>query len=132
MHQPQLRQFAPSQLLGNGADRDHLAMVGRHPQRQHVLRGLGGVGDRLGVGHREDGGEPAARGGTGSGLHSFRVLTSGFTQMGMQVHQPRQCQQPVRINHGRPDGMVLREPARLDEEIRPRPIWKGHPGDGEF
>ena len=65
---------------------------------EHALGGLGGVGDRAGVGHGEDGGEAAGRGGRGPGPHRLRVLATGLAQVRVQVDEPRQEGQPVGVD----------------------------------
>ena len=132
MHQPQLRQFPARQVLRDGADREHLAVVGDGSQRQHVLGVLRGVRDRLGVRHREDSGEAATGGRAGTRLHGFGVLASRFTQVGVDVHQTGQRDQPVRVDGGRTQGALIDEAARFDEQVRSRPVGQGHSGDGEF
>ena len=76
------------------------------------------IRDRLGVRHREDSGEAPASGRAGTGLDGFGVLASRFTQVGVDVHQTRQCDQPVRVDGGRTQGVLIDEVARFDEQVR--------------
>ena len=117
MHQSQLRQLPSRQFLCDGADREHLAVVGGGSQSQHVLGVLRRIRDRLGVRHREDSGEAPASGCSGTGLHGFGILTSRFTQVGMDVHQTRQRDQPVRVDGGRTQGALIDDVTRLDEHV---------------
>ena len=60
------------------------------PRRQHLLDDAGGVGDRVGVGHREDRGEAAEGGGGRAGRDGLGVLAAGLAQVGVQVDEAGQ------------------------------------------
>ena len=57
---PSSASSAPGQALAHRAHRHDLGVPVPPAQRRHVLGRLGGVGDRVGVGHGQHGGEPAA------------------------------------------------------------------------
>ena len=86
-HQAEFGQFLTGQALAHRAHRDDLGVPVPPTQVRDVGGGLGGVGDRIGVGHGQHGGEPAARGRRGAGGHGLGVLPAGFAQMGVQVDQ---------------------------------------------
>ncbi|GAA4286000.1 hypothetical protein GCM10022262_03590 [Georgenia daeguensis] len=48
-----------------------------------------------------DGGEPARRGGPGAREDGLGVLTAGLTQMGVEVHQAGQGDEPVGVDRDR-------------------------------
>ena len=65
---------------------------------RHLLDDLGGVGDRVGVGHRVHGGEAAERGGRRAGRDGLGVLAARLAQVGVQVDEAGQQHQPVAVD----------------------------------
>jgi hypothetical protein len=72
VHQPELGELGALEALGHGADRHDVDEPGAPAEVEDPLGGLGGVGDRVGVGHREHGGEAAGRGGASRSRSSRR------------------------------------------------------------
>src|SRR5690606_18125811 len=68
------------------------------------------------VGHRVDGGVAAHRGGLRPRLDGLGVLPAGLAQMGVQVHQTRQRDQPVGVDDLRP-GLVQPGPHPGDDAV---------------
>jgi hypothetical protein len=99
-HRAQLGQPLAAQADGDRAYREHVAVPGLAAQPPDLLHHAGGVGDRVGVGHRVHGGEPAQRGGQRPGLHGLGVLAAGLAQVGVQVHQAGQRHQAVGVELG--------------------------------
>ncbi len=64
------------------------------------------VDHRRGVGHRQDGDEPAGRRGPGAGRDVLLVLVAGRAQMDVRVDQAGR--------HGQPGGVDLLHPAAVD------------------
>ena len=95
-HRAELGDPLAGQPDGDGADREHVGVARLAPQPPDLLDHAGGVGDRLGVGHRVHGGEAAQRGGVGAGLDGLGVLAAGLAQVGVQVDQAGQGDQPGR------------------------------------
>ena len=87
---------------------------------EQVLGGLGGVGDRGGVGHGQDGGEAAPGRGRGAGRHRLGVLPARLAQVGVQVDQPGQRDQPVPRRRGTasaPASARVGEPPVADQQV---------------
>ena len=76
----------------------HVAVAGLAAEPPDLLDDAGGVGDRVGVGHRVHGGEAAERGGPGAGHDGLGVLAAGLAQVGVQVDQAGQRDQPVGVD----------------------------------
>ena len=91
---PSSASRSPRQADGHRADRDDVDQPGLAAQPPHLLDDAGGVGDRVGVGHRVHRGEPAERRGPAAGLDRLGVLAAGLAQVGVQVDQARQRDQP--------------------------------------
>ena len=72
------------------ADRVHVDQPDLLAAAPHVLDDDGGVGHRVGVGHREHGGVAAARGGPGAGLDRLGLLAARLPQVGVQVDEAGQ------------------------------------------
>src|SRR5690606_10146201 len=92
-----------------------------------------GIGDRLGVGHRVHRGETAAGGGQGPRLDGLGVLAPRFAQVGVQVDQPGQGDQAVRVEDPRPDRLQPR-PRLGDHTVAQEQIRRllaEHPGTGD-
>ena len=86
-HRAQLGELLALEADGDGADGVDVAVAGLPAQPPDLLDDARGVGDRLGVGHRVDGGEAAHRGGLGAGLDGLGVLATGLAQVGVQVDE---------------------------------------------
>ena len=67
-------------------------------QPPHLLDHAGGVGDRVGVGHRVDRGVAAERRGPRAGLDRLGVLPARLAQVGVQVDQAGQGDQAVGVD----------------------------------
>ena len=100
-HRAELGQLLAAQADGDRADRVDVAVAGLAAEAPDLLDDAGGVGDRVGVGHRVHGGEAAERGGPGAGLDGLGVLAAGLAQVGVQVDQAGQRDQPVGVDDRR-------------------------------
>ena len=96
-HQTQLGQLLTGQPLGDRAHRVDVDEAGAPAQVQHGLGDLGGVADRRGVRHGQHGREAADRGSLGAALDGLGVLPAGLAQVGVQVDEPGQQDQAVRL-----------------------------------
>ena len=72
------------------ADRLHRDEAGRLAERELLLDDTGGVGDRRGVRHREDGRVAARRGGARAGQHRLGCLVAGLAQVRVQIDEAGQ------------------------------------------
>ena len=97
-HRAQLGQLLAVQADGHRADRAHVAVAGLAAEPPDLLDHAGGVGDRLGVGHRVHGGEPAEGGGRRTALDGLGVLAAGLAQVGVQVDQAGQRDQALGVD----------------------------------
>ena len=95
---PSSASRSPAQPDGDRADRVDVAVAGLAAQPPDLLDDAGGVGDRLGVGHRVHGGEAAERRGRRTGLDGLGVLAAGLAQVGVQVDQARQRDESGRVD----------------------------------
>src|SRR6185436_10286582 len=86
-HQTELGELDTVQTLAHCAHRYHLGVTVPPADVGQVLGRLGGVGDRIGVGHRQYGGEAAAGRGPGAGGDGLGVFPAGFAEVGVQVDQ---------------------------------------------
>ena len=98
-HRAELGQPLALQPDGDRADRDDVDQPGLLAEPPDLLDDAGGVGDRVGVGHRVHGGEPAQRRGAAAGLDGLGVLAAGLAQVGVQVDQAGQRDQPGGVDH---------------------------------
>ena len=81
----------------------------------HVLDDDRGVGDGVGVGHREDGGVAAERGGGRARGDGLRLLAAGLAQVGVQVDEAGQQHEAVGV-----EGLARRsDPASPARSRRP-------------
>ncbi len=103
-HRAEFGQLLPGDPDGDRPDRADVGVPVLLPEAPDLLDHAGGVGDRRGVGHRVHRGEPAERGGLGAGLHGLGVLPAGLAQMGVQVDQAGQRDQPVALDDVRAGG----------------------------
>lgn len=90
VHGAQLGELLALQTDGDGADGLHVAVAGLLAQAPDLLDDTGGVGDREGVGHGEDGGVAAGGGGAGAGEDGLAVLAAGLAQVGVEVDEARE------------------------------------------
>ena len=97
-HGAELGQPLAAQADGHRPDRDDVDQAGLLAQPPHLLDDAGGVGDRVGVGHRVDGGEAAEGGGAAAGLDGLGVLAARLAQVGVQVDQPGQRDEPAGVD----------------------------------
>ncbi|BDZ38267.1 hypothetical protein GCM10025863_08810 [Microbacterium suwonense] len=134
-HGAQLGQ--PLALLPDGdcSDRLHGGVAGGLAEGELLLHDAGGVGDRLGVGHREHGGEPTGRSRPGSAEHRLGGFESRLAQMRVQIDQPREGDQPGCVDHARAGsaqtGSDLGYPAVLDHDVGAVASEQLNPGDDE-
>ena len=96
---PSSASRSPASPTVTAPDRDDVDQAGLLPEPPDLLDDAGGVGDRVGVGHRVHGGEPAERGGPAAGLDGLGVLAAGLAQVGVQVDQAGQRDQPGGVDH---------------------------------
>ena len=97
-HRAELGEPLALQPDGDRADREHVAVPGLAAEPPDLLHDAGGVGDRVGVGHRVHGGEPAERRGLGAGVDGLGVLAAGLAQVRVQVDQAGQRDEPVGVH----------------------------------
>ena len=97
-HRAELGEPLARQPDGDRADREDVAVAGLAAQPPDLLDDAGGVGDRVGVGHRVHGGEAAQRRGLGAGLDGLGVLAARLAQVGVQVDQAGQRDQAVGVD----------------------------------
>ena len=97
-HVGDLGELLAGQPARDRADRPDVDQAGQLAQPGHLLDHLGGVGDRIGVGHRVHRGEPAegSRGRTGG--DRLGVLAAGLAQVGVQVDQAGQQHRAVGLD----------------------------------
>ena len=114
-HRAELGQPLASQAQGHGADGLHVTMAGLPAEPPHLLDHAGRIGDRLGVGHGVHRGVAAQRRRPGAGLDGLGVLAARLPQVSVQVNQPGQRDQPVRVQHLGPG------------RGQPRPGLRDHP-----
>ena len=107
-HRAELGELLPGQPDGDRTDRVDVAVAALAPEPPDLLDDAGGVGDRIGVRHRVDGGEAAHGGRLGAGEHGLGILAAGLAQVGVQVDQARQHDQPGRVD----DLVVATRPSR--------------------
>ena len=89
-HQPHFGELGPCQADGDRADRvdvDESDLLAAVP---HVVGDDRGVGDRVGVGHREHRGESAECCCRRTSFDVLGILSAGLAQVGVQVDEPRQ------------------------------------------
>ena len=107
---------------GDRADRLHGHVARRFAEGELLLDDSGRVGDRRGVRHREDRRVPAGRGRARSGEDRLGCLVPGLAQVRVQVHQARQRDESVDIDHrGAGTGQAgadLGDDAVLDQQVR--------------
>ena len=101
MHQAELGELLAAEPAGDRADGLHVDEAGRAAEVVHPLGGLGGVGDRAGVGHGQHGGEAADGGGLRAGEDRLGVLAAGLAQVGVQVDEAGQRDEPVGVDDAR-------------------------------
>ncbi len=123
-HRAELGQPLARQPDGDGADRAHVAVPGLPAEPPDLLDHAGGVGDRVGVGHRVHGGEAAQRRGRRAGLDRLGVLPARLAQVGVQVDQPGQRDQAVGVDDlgagPAQTGADLGDHAVLEQEVARR------------
>ncbi len=92
-HGAELGELGALEPDGDRADRVDVAVAALPAEPPDLLDDAGGVGDRLGVRHRVDGGVAAHGRGLGAGQHRLGVLASGLAQVGVEVDQAGQRDQ---------------------------------------
>jgi hypothetical protein len=98
-HRAELGQLLAGQTDGDRTHRVDVAVAALAAEAPHLLDDAGRVGDRIGVGHRMDRRVTTHRSRLGAGQHGFGVLAPGLAEVGVEVHQARQGDQPRRIDH---------------------------------
>ncbi len=83
---------------GDRADRVHVDEAGRLAEAPDLLDHAGGVGDRVGVGHRVHAVKPPSGGGLRAGQHGLGVLAARLAQVGVQVDEARQRDEAVGVD----------------------------------
>ena len=124
-HRAELGELLAGQPDGDGADRVDVAVAALAAEPPDLLDDAGGVGDRVGVGHRVHGGEAAHRRRLGAGEHGLGVLAARLAQVGVEVDQTGQGDQARGV-----DGLevallvpvaVERDPAVLEQDVAGSP-----------
>lgn len=110
VHGAELGELLALQADGDGADGLDVAVAGLLAEPVDLLDDTGGVGDRVGVGHGEDGGVAAGGGGAGAGEDGLGVLAAGLAQVGVEVDQAGQQDLPLGLD----DRRALGRQARTD------------------
>ena len=110
-HETELGKPGAGQASGHGADWLHVDQAGRPAEVEDVLRRFGRVGDRCGVGHGEHGGVAADRRGGRAGGDGLGVLAAGFAQVGVQVDETGQSDEPVGVDDLRARARAVTERA---------------------
>ena len=96
-HRAELGHPLAAQPDGDGADRMDVDEPGLLAEPAHVLDDDRGVGDGVGVGHREDGGVAAERGGGRARGDGLGLLAAGLAQVGVQVDEAGQQHEAVGV-----------------------------------
>ena len=96
-HRAELGHPLTREADGDGADRVHVDQPDLLAEAVHVLDDDGGVGHRVRVGHREDRGVAAERGGGRAGGDGLGLLTAGLAQVGVQVDEAGQQHEAVGV-----------------------------------
>jgi hypothetical protein len=118
VHQPELGELLATQSAGHRTNGLHVHEARLAPELPDAGRGLGGVGDRAGVGHREDRRVAAERGRLRAGEDRLGVLTTGLAQVGVQVHEAGQRHEAVGVDRlGARRGCVHQHTVVVDVEV---------------
>ncbi len=97
-HGPELGQPLAAEADGDRTHGEHVDQARTLAQVPHLLDDAGRVGHGIGVGHGMDGGEAAQGRGARPGQDRLGVLPSRLAQVGVQVHEARQRDQPVGVD----------------------------------
>ncbi len=89
-HGAELGHLGALEAHGDRADRVHVDEADLVAAAAHVLADDVAVGDRIGVGHGEDGGEAAQRCGGRAGRDGLGLLAAGLAQVRVQVDEAGQ------------------------------------------
>jgi hypothetical protein len=103
-HRAQLGEPFPGQPDGHRADRLYVHQPGLPAEPPDLFDHARGVGDRVGVGHGAHRRVPAGRRGPGAGLDRLRIFAPRLAQVGVQVDEAGQDDQPGRVHDGRAGG----------------------------
>src|SRR5215469_8471233 len=99
------------------ADRLYVAVARLPAEAPDLLDDACSVGDRVGIGHRVDGGEAAERGRLGAGPHGLSVLPARLAQVRVQVHEAGQRNQAGGVQDLRAGGAQA-APGLGDQSVR--------------
>ena len=128
---PSSASSSPSRPLVTAPTGLDVDQAGGAAQVEDPLGGLGRVGDRAGVGHREHRGEAADRGGGGPGGDRLGVLAAGLAQVGVEVDQTGKRHEPVGVEDvgalAERIGADLGDHPVLDEEVLAAAAERGPP-----
>ena len=116
-HRAELGELLPTQADRDGADGVDITVTGVLTEPPDLLDDTGDVGNRLGVGHRVHGGEATERGCERAGLDRLGVLAAGLAQVGVQVDETGQRDQPAGVEHLRAGRRVIDEHAVVDVQV---------------
>ncbi len=105
-HRAEFGELAAAEPGRYRAHRMHVAVPGLPAEPPDLLDHASGVGDRLGVRHRVNRGEPSERGRRCSAGDGLGVFPARLAQVRVQVDQARQRDQPVGVDDGDLAGMV--------------------------
>ena len=118
VHQPELGELLATEAARHGTHGLHVHQAGLAAELPDAGGGLGGVGDRRGVGHGQHRRVAAERGGLRPGQDRLRVLPPGLAQVGVEVDEAGQRDQAVgveRLGTGR--GGVDEQPRVVDVQV---------------
>ena len=98
VHQAELGELGALEALGDRADRHDVDQPGGQAEVEDPLGGLGGVGDRGGVGHGEHRRVATDRRGPRAGRDGLGVLAARLAQVGVQVDEAGQQGEAVGVD----------------------------------
>ena len=93
---PSSASCSPCESDGDGTDRVDVAVAGLAAEPPDLLDDAGGVGDRVGVGHRVHGGEAADRRGPGAGVTVSASSRPGSRRCVCRSTRPGSAMSPSR------------------------------------
>ena len=125
-HRADLGEALTRKASGHGTDRTHRHVAGRVPERLHLLDDARAVLHGHRVGHREDRREAAGRRGARCREHRLALLEPGFAQVGVQVDETGEREQPVGVDRAVIErAEILDEDAVGDVEVGARAVREG-------
>ncbi len=98
-HRADLGELLAPEAERHGADGTHLGVAVALAEPLHLLHDACGVGDGRGVRHGVHGREPSSGRRTGAREHRLAGLSPGLAQMGVQVDEAGQGDEPAGVDH---------------------------------